>query len=108
MTETEAQASQVIASAEDIPEVLRQLRRARGLSQRELARLAGTRASVICRLENPSYRGHSLEMLKRVGAVLGVAVTVRFASRERLPLASDGAEGVRAEHNSGRRAGVPA
>ena len=36
------------------------LRIASGLSQRQPARLIGTTASVICRLEDANYRGHSL------------------------------------------------
>jgi transcriptional regulator with XRE-family HTH domain len=73
------------AGAEDIPSVLRELRVARGLSQRELARRAQTKASVICRLEKPDYRGHSLEMLRRIGAILGVEIVVQFACREGPP-----------------------
>lgn len=36
------------------------------LSQRELAKLVGTTASVICRLEDADYDGHSLSMLIRI------------------------------------------
>ncbi len=39
-----------------------------GLSQRQLARLVGTTASVICRLEDAEYEGHSLLMLDRIAA----------------------------------------
>ena len=42
------------------------LRTKAGLSQRELAKKVGTSASVICRLEDADYDGHSLYMLKRV------------------------------------------
>ena len=38
------------------------LREKAGLSQRELARMVGTTASVICRLEDADYEGHSLAM----------------------------------------------
>jgi DNA-binding XRE family transcriptional regulator len=37
------------------------------LSQRELAKLVGTSASAICRLEDADYEGHSLAMLNRRG-----------------------------------------
>ena len=40
------------------------LRKAAGLSQRALAELVGTTASVICRLEDADYEGHSLAMLQ--------------------------------------------
>jgi ribosome-binding protein aMBF1 (putative translation factor) len=36
------------------------LREKAGFSQRELARLVGTTASVICRLEDADHEGHSL------------------------------------------------
>ena len=92
MTNLDVEATTVLASAEEIPAVLRQLRGARGLSQRELARRVQTKASVICRLENPMYRGHSLEMLKRIGEVLGMEIAVQFASQETLKAESGAAE----------------
>ncbi len=55
-----------------------QLRAEAGLSQRALAALVGTTASVICRLEDADYDGHSLAMLRRVGAAVGKRVEVRF------------------------------
>src|SRR5207253_6406201 len=45
------------------------LRTQAGLSQRELAARVGTTASVICRLEDADYEGHSLSMLQRIAAV---------------------------------------
>src|SRR5256885_1987604 len=48
------------------------------LSQRQLADLVGTTASVICRLEDADYEGHSLNMLHRIAAALGNRVEVRF------------------------------
>jgi transcriptional regulator with XRE-family HTH domain len=54
------------------------LRTAAGLSQRALADLVGTTASVICRLEDARYGGHSLAMLQRIAAALGRRVEVRF------------------------------
>ena len=61
--------------------VARQIRRLRtdaGLSQRQLAGLVGTTASVICRLEDDDYEGHSLTMLRRLAGVLGKRVEIRF------------------------------
>jgi DNA-binding transcriptional regulator YiaG len=55
-----------------------QLRTEAGLSQRELAARVGTTASVICRLEDADYDGHSLAMLRRVAAAVGQRVEVRF------------------------------
>jgi len=53
------------------------------LSQRELAKLVGTTASVICRLEDADYEGHSLAMLRRVAAALNKRVEIRFVSINR-------------------------
>ena len=62
-------------------EVARQLydlRTHAGLSQRELAKRVGTTASVICRLEDADYEGHSLGMLRRIAAALDKRVEIRF------------------------------
>jgi len=64
-------------------EVARQiytLREKAGLTQRRLAELVGTTASVICRLEDSDYEGHSLTMLKRIAAALNKKVEIRFVS----------------------------
>jgi len=49
-----------------------------GLSQRQLAKLIGTTASVICRLENADYEGHSVAMLNRIAAALNQRLEIRF------------------------------
>jgi ribosome-binding protein aMBF1 (putative translation factor) len=54
------------------------LRAKAGLSQRALARKVGTVASVICRLEDADYEGHSPAMLRRIAAALGKRVEIRF------------------------------
>ena len=59
------------------------LRIANGLSQRQLAELVGTTASVICRLEDANYEGHSLAMLNRIAAALNRRVEIRFVAAER-------------------------
>ncbi len=59
------------------------LREKAGLSQRELARLIGTSASVICRLEDADYVGHSLAMLRRIAQALDKRVEIRFVSTRR-------------------------
>ena len=58
------------------------LRAKAGLSQRQLARMVGTTASVICRLEDADYEGHSLAMLNRIAAVLNRRVEIRFVPAE--------------------------
>ncbi|HEY2956033.1 MAG TPA: XRE family transcriptional regulator [Candidatus Eisenbacteria bacterium] len=48
------------------------------LTQRQLAGMIGTTASVISRLEDADYEGHSLPMLQRISAALHRRVEVRF------------------------------
>ena len=54
------------------------LRIAAGLSQRALAKKIDTSASVICRLENADYDGHSLAMLRRIATALNQRVKIVF------------------------------
>ena len=54
------------------------LRTEAGVSQRELAKRVGTTASVICRLENADYDGHSLAMLRRIASALNKTVQITF------------------------------
>jgi len=54
------------------------LRTQAGLSQRALAKMVGTTASVICRLEDADYDGHSMAMLNRIAAALDRRVEIRF------------------------------
>jgi len=65
-------------SAADIASQIYNLRKRAGLSQRQLAAKVGTTASVICRLEDSDYGGHSLSMLKRIAAALGRQVKILF------------------------------
>lgn len=60
------------------------LRQEAGLTQRQLAQRVGTTASVICRLEDADYEGHSLEMLQRIAAALHNRVEVRFIPVKRV------------------------
>jgi transcriptional regulator with XRE-family HTH domain len=46
------------------------LRKQAGLTQKELAKLIGTTQSVISRLEDADYEGHSLSMLSRIANAL--------------------------------------
>jgi transcriptional regulator with XRE-family HTH domain len=66
------------------------LRTIAGLSQRELAVRVGTTASVICRLEDADYEGHSLSMLRRVAAALGRRVEIRFPPMTEATAAPEG------------------
>ncbi len=56
------------------------LRTKAGLTQDKLAKLVGTTASVISRLEDADYDGHSLAMLRRIAKALNKRVEIRFIS----------------------------
>jgi len=62
----------------DVALKLASLRKASGLSQKELAKQVGTSQQQISRLESPSYEGHSLSMLRRVAEVLGATLSVEI------------------------------
>ena len=72
----------------EIARKIHDLRTKAGLSQRQLANKIGTTASVICRLEDADYEGHSLSMLKRVAEALDKRVQIRFLPAKRLRTAS--------------------
>ena len=58
-------------------------RKAAGLTQAALAKRAGTTASVISRLEDADYEGHSLSLLRRIAEALGKRVEVRLVDAPR-------------------------
>jgi DNA-binding XRE family transcriptional regulator len=66
-----------LANAE-VARKLYDLRVQAGLTQAALAKLVGTTASVISRLEDADYDGHSLAMLRRIAASLNKRVEIRF------------------------------
>jgi DNA-binding XRE family transcriptional regulator len=68
---------------EEIARKIRELRVGAGLTQTQLAKLIGTTASVICRLEDADYQGHSLAMLRRIGGALNQRVEIRFVPLRR-------------------------
>jgi transcriptional regulator with XRE-family HTH domain len=59
------------------------LRTQAGLTQRELAKQIGTTQSVISRLEDADYEGHSLSMLRRIAEALGATVDVELGAADR-------------------------
>ncbi len=68
---------------EEVARKICELRTTAGLTQTQLARIIGTTASVICRLEDADYEGHSLAMLRRIAAALNQRVEIRFISIRR-------------------------
>jgi ribosome-binding protein aMBF1 (putative translation factor) len=68
---------------EEVARSIQQLRSAAGLTQAQLAKLIGTTASVICRLEDADYEGHSLAMLRRIATALDQRLEIRFVPTRR-------------------------
>jgi len=62
----------------NIAEQIYNLRTQAGLSQKQLADLVGTTQSVISRLEDADYDGHSLAMLRKIGMGLHQRIHVQF------------------------------
>ena len=58
------------------------LRKKKGLTQSQLARRIGTATSVISRLEDSRYEGHTLNMIRRVAKGIGADVEVRIVDRK--------------------------
>src|ERR1700730_1520187 len=63
---------------DEVARTIYELRTKATLSQRQLAKLVGTTASVICLLEDADYQGHSLSMLRRIASALHQRVEIRF------------------------------
>jgi len=59
-----------------VAQLVYDLRTEAGLSQQQLAQFVGTTQSVISRLEDADYQGHSLSMLKRITQALGKKLTI--------------------------------
>jgi DNA-binding XRE family transcriptional regulator len=74
-----AELEEARASAEVARQVY-ELRTRAKLTQKELAVRVGTTPSVISRLEDDDYDGHSLAMLRRIAAALNKRVEIRFVA----------------------------
>lgn len=59
-----------------VAQLIYDLRKDAGISQKELGEQIGTTQSVISRLENADYDGHSLSMLSRIAKALSKRLTV--------------------------------
>jgi ribosome-binding protein aMBF1 (putative translation factor) len=53
-----------------------------GLTQQQLAARIGTKQSVIARLEDADYEGHSLSMLQRIACALNQRVEINLLPME--------------------------
>ena len=68
----------------DLAREIYELRIKAKLSQAELARKVDTTQSVISRLEDADYDGHSLAMLRRIASALEKRVEIRFVPSPKL------------------------
>lgn len=66
----------------EVASLIYQHRKDAGISQTELAKLIGTTQSVISRLEDADYDGHSLTMLSRIASALNQKLSVAMTSRD--------------------------
>jgi len=66
----------------EVSQLIYDARNKAGLSQKELADLTGTRQSVISRLEDADYEGHSLPMLRKIAQALNKRIELRFVPLE--------------------------
>lgn len=62
----------------EIAQMIYDVRKKAGLTQEELAARIGSTKSVISRLEDADYEGHSLGMLRRIAEALELRVSLRF------------------------------
>jgi len=62
----------------EVAQIIYDLRTQARLTQKQLANLVGTKQSVIARLEDADYRGHSLTMLSRIAEALHKRVEIRL------------------------------
>ena len=69
----------------EIASMVYDLRTQAGLTQKELADRIGTKQSVISRLEDADYAGHSLSMLRRIAKALNRKLTVTMTAEQSEP-----------------------
>jgi len=76
-----AQHEQFMEQAE-VAEMLVASRKSAGLTQQQLAELAGTTQQVVSQLESADYEGHSLTMLKRLAKAMHQRLEFRMVPEE--------------------------
>jgi ribosome-binding protein aMBF1 (putative translation factor) len=62
--------------------IIYDIRKQAGLTQSQLAEAIGTTQSVIARLEDADYEGHSLSMLTRIASALNQKLEIKMSPRE--------------------------
>jgi predicted transcriptional regulator len=79
-------AEEAVVNAQ-VAQLIHDVRKKAKLTQEQLAKLVGTTQSVIARLEDADYEGHSLSMLQRIAAAVNKRLEVRFVSPSRKVMA---------------------
>jgi ribosome-binding protein aMBF1 (putative translation factor) len=77
-----AMAKQAFVDAE-VGQLIYDARVKAALTQKQLAEMIGTTQSVIARLEDADYRGHSLTMLQRIAHALDRDLEISLKPRKR-------------------------
>jgi ribosome-binding protein aMBF1 (putative translation factor) len=81
MTQNDPELQEMIQEASlnvRVAQMIYEARTQAGLTQQELAKLIGTKQSVIARLEDADYEGHSLSMLQRIAQALNQRVDIQL------------------------------
>ena len=65
----------------DMARMIYDRRKEAGLTQKQLAELVGTTQSVISRLEDADYQGHSLSMLNQIAQALNQRLSVTMIAK---------------------------
>jgi ribosome-binding protein aMBF1 (putative translation factor) len=84
ITSNDLQLREEIAEAKvnfRVAQLIYDARAAAGMTQQQLADLVGSKQSVIARLEDADYEGHSLTMLSRIADALQQRLEVKFVPR---------------------------
>jgi len=66
----------------DIAQQIYDMRKSARLTQKQLASMINTSPSVISRLEDADYEGHSVSMLKKIARALGYRLSLSFEDIE--------------------------
>jgi transcriptional regulator with XRE-family HTH domain len=82
----------------EIAQTIYDLRKAAGLTQKELADLVGTTQSVISRLEDADYGGHSLSMLSRIAGRLNRRLVIQMVPTTAKRQGPHGRQWIKGEH----------
>ena len=84
MLDPENRQAYMVASVEqDIAWQVRINRERRGLTQKQLAKMIGTKQSAIARLEDPTYGKHSLVTLTKLAEAFNCALMLRLVDFEK-------------------------